>query len=194
MEFLFIYKFFFPLIEINLRYNFKTNSGEPFNYFTYGVASSVVEIDCLTGDHQVFSAFYKYLYPWWDLHCGYVINPPIEIVCRKSANVIIVDFWLKFSLWLYVNKSLSAKSPLTRHIYMDAVFIWGWRKLNLCMSLLPVLKLIFSLQLEVLKSDIVMDLGESLNPTIDIGQIEGAFMQGFIWAIPFPCWELPQYF
>ncbi|EFC35223.1 predicted protein, partial [Naegleria gruberi] len=30
----------------------------------------------------------------------------------------------------------------------------------------------------VIRSDIVMDLGNSLNPAIDIGQIEGAFIQG----------------
>ncbi|KOC64646.1 Xanthine dehydrogenase [Habropoda laboriosa] len=66
-----------------IGYSFETNSGNPFNYFTYGVACSEVEIDCLTGDHQV------------------------------------------------------------------------------------------------LQTDIVMDLGQSLNPAIDIGQVEGAFVQGY---------------
>ena len=35
----------------------------------------------------------------------------------------------------------------------------------------------------VLRADIVMDLGNSLNPAIDIGQIEGAFTQGFGWCM-----------
>ena len=72
---------FYALKDIN--YSFETNSGNAFDYFTFGVACSLVEIYCLTGDHQV------------------------------------------------------------------------------------------------LRTDIVMDLGESLNPAIDIGQIEGGFMQGY---------------
>ncbi|XP_058793018.1 xanthine dehydrogenase-like [Phymastichus coffea] len=67
----------------DIGYDINTNSGILFNYYTYGVACSEVQVDCLTGDHQV------------------------------------------------------------------------------------------------LKTDIVMDLGESLNPAIDIGQIEGAFIQGY---------------
>ena len=67
----------------NIGYDWNTNQGNPFAYFTYGVAATVVEIDCLTGDHVV------------------------------------------------------------------------------------------------LKTDIVMDIGESINPAIDIGQIEGAFAQGY---------------
>lgn len=67
----------------NIGYSFETNSGNAFSYFTYGAACSEVEIDCLTGDHQV------------------------------------------------------------------------------------------------IRTNIVMDLGESINPAIDIGQIEGGFMQGY---------------
>lgn len=38
----------------DIGYSFETNTGDPFNYFTYGVACTEVEIDCLTGDHKVF--------------------------------------------------------------------------------------------------------------------------------------------
>jgi xanthine dehydrogenase/oxidase len=35
---------------------------------------------------------------------------------------------------------------------------------------------------QILTADIVMDLGSSLNPTIDVGQIEGAWAQGVGWC------------
>ena len=37
----------------DIGYDFQTNSGNAFNYFTFGVGCSTVEIDCLTGDHHV---------------------------------------------------------------------------------------------------------------------------------------------
>jgi len=36
--------------------------------------------------------------------------------------------------------------------------------------------------MRILRADILMDVGNSLNPAIDIGQIEGAFAQGFGWT------------
>lgn len=34
----------------------------------------------------------------------------------------------------------------------------------------------------IIRADVFMDVGQSLNPALDIGQIEGAFMQGFGWS------------
>lgn len=35
---------------------------------------------------------------------------------------------------------------------------------------------------KLLRADVFMDLGKSINPSIDIGQIEGAFVQGYGWC------------
>ncbi|KAF6033929.1 ry [Bugula neritina] len=69
----------------DLYMDYSTSTGTPYAYFSFGAAVTEVEIDCLTGDHQL------------------------------------------------------------------------------------------------IRTDIVMDVGKSLNPAIDIGQIEGAFVQGYGW-------------
>lgn len=45
----------------DLGYDWKTNTGRVFNYFCFGAACSEVEIDCLTGDHQVRPLVSHYL-------------------------------------------------------------------------------------------------------------------------------------
>lgn len=37
----------------DLGYDFASNSGRVFNYYSYGVSCSEVEVDCLTGAHKV---------------------------------------------------------------------------------------------------------------------------------------------
>uniref|UniRef100_A0A673LCF9 Xanthine dehydrogenase/oxidase n=1 Tax=Sinocyclocheilus rhinocerous TaxID=307959 RepID=A0A673LCF9_9TELE len=56
----------------DLGYDFDTNSGRPFNYFSYGVAVSEVEIDCLTGSH-------KNLHTSIVMDVGKSLNPALDI-------------------------------------------------------------------------------------------------------------------
>ena len=43
----------------DIGYSFETNSGMLFDYYTYGAACSEVQIDCLTGDHQVLTFWHS---------------------------------------------------------------------------------------------------------------------------------------
>lgn len=56
----------------DIGYDINTNQGMAFNYFTYGTACSVVEIDCLTGDHQVIRTDIV-------MDLGSSLNPAIDI-------------------------------------------------------------------------------------------------------------------
>ncbi|XP_047433058.1 xanthine dehydrogenase/oxidase [Mugil cephalus] len=56
----------------DLGYDFNSNSGRVFNYFTNGVACSEVEIDCLTGAHKNLSTTIV-------MDVGHSLNPAIDI-------------------------------------------------------------------------------------------------------------------
>ncbi|XP_054650388.1 xanthine dehydrogenase/oxidase [Dunckerocampus dactyliophorus] len=56
----------------DLGYDFDTNSGRVFNYYSYGVASSEVEVDCLTGAHKNLSTTIV-------MDVGVSLNPAIDI-------------------------------------------------------------------------------------------------------------------
>lgn len=54
---------------------------------------------------------------------------------------------------------------------------------------------VLSGDMRILRADMIMDVGNSLNPTIDIGQIEGAYTQGVGWTtieeVVWGCDEFP---
>lgn len=56
----------------DLGYDFETNSGRAFNYFSYGVCCSEVEVDCLTGAHKNLSSTIV-------MDVGHSLNPAIDI-------------------------------------------------------------------------------------------------------------------
>uniref|UniRef100_A0A3Q2NQQ5 Xanthine dehydrogenase n=1 Tax=Fundulus heteroclitus TaxID=8078 RepID=A0A3Q2NQQ5_FUNHE len=56
----------------DLGYDFDTNSGRVFNYYSYGVACSEVEIDCLTGTHKNLSTTIV-------MDVGHSLNPAIDV-------------------------------------------------------------------------------------------------------------------
>ncbi|XP_068446454.1 xanthine dehydrogenase/oxidase [Clinocottus analis] len=56
----------------DLGYDFETNSGRVFNYFSSGVACSEVEVDCLTGSHKNLSSTIV-------MDVGHSLNPALDI-------------------------------------------------------------------------------------------------------------------
>jgi xanthine dehydrogenase/oxidase len=56
----------------DLTYDWATNKGRMFSYFTYGAACTEVEIDTLTGDHLVLSSHLI-------MDIGRPINPAIDV-------------------------------------------------------------------------------------------------------------------
>ena len=58
------------------------------------------------------------------------------------------------------------------------------------MAVSEVILDVFSGQHKILRTDILHDVGDSLNPNIDIGQIQGGFIQGLGWCTTEECkWD-----
>lgn len=64
----------------DLGYDFETNSGRAFNYFSYGVCCSEVEVDCLTGAH-------KNLRSTIVMDVGHSLNPALDVGQVEGAFV-----------------------------------------------------------------------------------------------------------
>lgn len=62
-----------------------------FNYFTYGAACSEVEIDCLTGDHQVIRSDIV-------MDLGSSLNPAIDIGQIEGRTFLLQAFCLLFAV------------------------------------------------------------------------------------------------
>ncbi|XP_021553383.1 xanthine dehydrogenase/oxidase [Neomonachus schauinslandi] len=93
----------------NLGYSFETNSGNPFHYFSYGVACSEVEIDCLTGDH-------KNLRTNIVMDVGSSLNPAIDIGQVEGAFVQGLGLFTLEELHYSPEGSLHTRGPSTYKI------------------------------------------------------------------------------
>ncbi|XP_006901194.1 PREDICTED: xanthine dehydrogenase/oxidase [Elephantulus edwardii] len=93
----------------DLGYSFETNSGKPFHYFSYGVACSEVEIDCLTGDH-------KNLHTDIVMDVGSSLNPAIDIGQVEGGFVQGLGLFTLEELHYSPEGSLHTRGPSTYKI------------------------------------------------------------------------------
>ncbi|KAM5253336.1 xanthine dehydrogenase/oxidase-like isoform 2-T2 [Hipposideros larvatus] len=93
----------------NINYSFETNSGNRFHYFSYGVACSEVEIDCLTGDHKNIRTDIV-----MDVGCS--LNPAIDIGQVEGAFVQGMGLFTMEELRYSPEGSLITRGPKTYKI------------------------------------------------------------------------------
>ncbi|XP_019522839.1 PREDICTED: xanthine dehydrogenase/oxidase [Hipposideros armiger] len=93
----------------NINYSFETNSGNRFHYFSYGVACSEVEIDCLTGDH-------KNIHTDIVMDVGCSLNPAIDIGQVEGAFVQGLGLFTMEELRYSPEGSLITRGPSTYKI------------------------------------------------------------------------------
>lgn len=61
-------------------FNRETGKGSPYHYYSYGCACTLVELDCLTGDHHVLSTDIA-------MDCGNSLNPFVDIGQIEGAFI-----------------------------------------------------------------------------------------------------------
>ncbi|KAF6321937.1 hypothetical protein mRhiFer1_018423 [Rhinolophus ferrumequinum] len=93
----------------SLDYSFETNSGRAYNYLSYGVACSEVEIDCLTGDHKNIRTDIV-----MDVGCS--LNPAIDIGQVEGAFVQGMGLFTMEELHYSPEGSLLTRGPSTYKI------------------------------------------------------------------------------
>ena len=69
----------------NLGYNWETNSGRAFGYYTYGASCSEVEIDCLTGEHVVSYLLLNH-------RCTFDVQMAWKICQRREMSIIFLNW------------------------------------------------------------------------------------------------------
>lgn len=116
---------------------------------------------------------------------------PAEDV-RFESNFVYIGNKKKFSFADFVKEAnlnrvclFSSGFYKTPKIHFDAETMTGRPFLYSCygVCMAEVAVDILTGESHVLRADMIYDAGKSLNPAIDIGQVEGAFVQGLGWAL-----------
>ena len=116
--------------------------------------------------------------------------PEEEVVFE--ANNVYMGKKAKMSFPAFVKEANLNRVPLfssgfykTPKIHFDAETMTGRPFLYSCygVCMAEVAVDLLTGESHVLRADMIYDAGMSLNPAIDIGQVEGAFIQGLGWAL-----------
>ena len=142
-----------------------------FRYFTYGASCSEVEIDCLTGDHEVPYHPKSILITVEILFPSYEENRKrCQWFCRCESLGEQQMLSELSQLFLELNGAINTSKDKKNHSFiMISVKILIFYSFTLQDSLAN------QYLLQVRRTDIVMDLGRSLNPGVDIGQVISYF-------------------
>ncbi|KAK4875695.1 hypothetical protein RN001_012117 [Aquatica leii] len=87
-------------------FDYMLQRGTPFDYYTYGTVCSEVEIDCLTGDHQILRTDIV-------MDVGYSLNPAVDVGQIEGAFIQGYGFYMIEELMFSPDGLLLTKGPGT---------------------------------------------------------------------------------